>query len=163
LFFYYTAEKQKDVTVRKKEMYDGAVPSGNSMMAYNLWQLSILLDNNKWKERALAMLSGLGRAVSRYPTSFGNWACLLQEISAGTDEIALVGDDFPAVQLSILAAYIPHRVFMASGKEDPAYPLLVGKRPNGRATIWLCRNYTCQNPVFSAKELMLLINRPQNG
>ncbi|HEV7782355.1 MAG TPA: thioredoxin domain-containing protein [Chitinophagaceae bacterium] len=162
-FFYYTSSKQTDVIVRKKEMYDGAVPSGNSVMAYNLWHLSILFDRNEWKQRSLDMVLGLGGAVSRYPSSFGNWACLLQEISAGTNEIALVGSEFSAVQSELLSAYIPHRVFMAAGKEDPVYPLLAGKPAAGRAAIYLCRNYTCQNPVFSAKELMLLINRPQNG
>src|SRR5688572_32482371 len=38
-FFYYTKSGQPDIIIRKKEMYDGAVPSGNSVMALNLYQL----------------------------------------------------------------------------------------------------------------------------
>jgi len=30
-FFFYTAAGQKDVILRKKEVYDGALPSGNSI------------------------------------------------------------------------------------------------------------------------------------
>ena len=52
-FFFYTNAGQKDVIVRKKEVYDGAVPSGNSVMAYNLYQLGILFDKKEWKERSL--------------------------------------------------------------------------------------------------------------
>jgi uncharacterized protein YyaL (SSP411 family) len=151
------------VIVRKKEVYDGAVPSGNSVMAYNLWQLSILFDNNVWKQRSLDMVSSLGRAITRYPTSFANWACLLQEIIEGTNEIALIGDDFSTEHTRMLAEYIPHRVIMASNIPDTAFPLLAGKPAALTTVIYLCRNYTCLNPVFSAKELILLINSGKIG
>ena len=160
-FFFYTPLGQTDVIVRKKEVYDGAVPSGNSIMAYNLHHLSILCDKKEWGQRSLSMVSSLGNAITRYPTSFGNWASLLQEIIAGTNEIALVGKDFSALHRELLAQYIPHKVLMAAGAANPAFPLLAGKLTTIRPTIYLCRSYTCLNPVFSAKDLMLLINRPQ--
>ncbi|MBL0069862.1 MAG: thioredoxin domain-containing protein [Chitinophagaceae bacterium] len=159
-FFFYTPYGQTDVIVRKKEVYDGAVPSGNSVMAYNLHQLSILFDKRDWEQRCLAMTSSLARAITRYPTSFGNWACLLQEIIAGTNEIALIGKDFSGIHNELLGQYIPHRVLITSETANPVFPLL--EKPVAETTaIYLCRNYTCQNPVFSAKELMLLINSPQ--
>ncbi|MEO6610991.1 MAG: thioredoxin domain-containing protein [Chitinophagaceae bacterium] len=161
-FFFYTPVNQADVIVRKKEVYDGAVPSGNSVMAYNLYHLSILLDKSAWKQRSLDMIAALGNAVVKYPGSFGNWACLLQEMITGTNEIALIGDDLSALFPEILSKYIPQRVFMASQKPDPAFPLLVNKPVAGIPAIYLCRNYTCQAPVFSANDLITLINRPQN-
>ena len=42
-FFYFTAANQTDVLIRKKEMYDGATPSGNALMAENLMMLSFIL------------------------------------------------------------------------------------------------------------------------
>ncbi|MBL7746640.1 MAG: thioredoxin domain-containing protein, partial [Chitinophagaceae bacterium] len=161
-YFYYTPVWQNDVIIRKKEVYDGAVPSGNSVMGYNLWQLSLLLDKEDWQKRAREMVSSLGLAVVRYPTSFGNWGCLLQEIVAGTSEIAIIGGGFLKTMAEVLAEYIPHRVLMASDRVNPDFPLLIGKSANEQTTIYLCRNYTCLNPVFSAKELMLLINKGKN-
>lgn len=160
-FFFYTPLGQTDVIVRKKEVYDGAVPSGNSVMAYNLHHLSILFDKKEWGQRSLAMISSLGNAITRYPTSFGNWASLLQEIIAGTNEIALVGNNFSGLHTELLSQYIPHRVLIAAGTANPALPLLAGKLTTISPAIYLCRSYTCLNPVFSAKDLMLLINRPQ--
>jgi len=64
-FFYYTGISQKDVIFRKKEVYDGAIPSGNAVMAVNLHQLAILLDKAEWKRRSDSMASSLGRAISR--------------------------------------------------------------------------------------------------
>ncbi len=160
-FFFYTPSAQRDVIVRKKEVYDGAVPSGNSIMAYNLHHLSILFDKKGWGQRSVDMISSLGRAITRYPTSFGNWACLLQEMIAGTNEIAVVGTDFSIIYTELLRQYIPQRVLMASKTGDSTYPLLAEKLVTNTPKIYLCRNYTCRNPVFSAKDLISLINNPQ--
>ncbi len=162
-FFFYTPKDQEDVIIRKKEVYDGAVPSGNSVMADNLLLLSVLFNLQDWKKRSADMVSSLGQAIVRYPTSFGNWGCLLQELIIGTNEIAILGQEFDSVHLQVLAEYIPHRVVMASAESDTAYPLLIDKPTTAKATIYYCSSYTCQAPVFSAKELMSLINRAQKG
>lgn len=160
-FFFYTPVHQTDVIVRKKEVYDGAVPSGNAVMAYNLYHLSIFFDIPEWKQRSLGMVSSLGNAITRYPTSFGVWCSLLQEIVSGTNEIVVVGNEFQKINQEILSHYLPHRVLMASKKADPDFPLLVEKAGSEKTTIYLCRTYTCLNPVFSAKELISLINNPK--
>jgi uncharacterized protein len=161
-FFFYTSFGQQDVIVRKKEVYDGAVPSGNSVMAYNLYQLSILFDDKAWKQRSLDIVSLLGKTITRYPSSFGNWACLLLEIIAGTNEISLVGNDFTKLHTDLLQQYLPHRVLMASAMPDPVFSLLADKPVTRSPLIWLCRNFSCMPPVTSIKELIDLINRPRS-
>ncbi|MBL7733174.1 MAG: thioredoxin domain-containing protein [Chitinophagaceae bacterium] len=161
-YFMYTPVWQQDVIVRKKEVYDGATPSGNAVMAMNLWRLAILYDKPEWRERAGRMVGSLGNAITRYPTSFGNWACLMQEMISGTEEIVLIGADCQEALPGLLAEYIPHRVLMASGSGDDDYPLLTGREALQKTTIYLCRNNTCLAPVFSTSELISLINREQN-
>jgi uncharacterized protein YyaL (SSP411 family) len=161
-FFFYTPVTQTDIIVRKKEVYDGAVPSGNSIMASNLWHLSILFEKQDWKQRSLDMCAALGMAITRYPTSFGNWACLLNEIVVGTNEIAIVGKGYPELLGQVLAEYIPNRVLMASDGPVSEYPLLAEKPPSNPPQIYFCRNYTCLEPVFSLHELISLINKAQN-
>ena len=156
-FFYFTKKDQDDIIVRKKEVYDGAVPSGNAVMAWNLYQLSILFDRVEWKERSLKMSGGIRQAALKYPTSFGVWACLLLEIVEGTHEIVITGKDYDRMLGEVLSAYIPHRVLMA-GKNDDEWPLLKGKVLGDETAIWLCTNYSCQRPVHSVPELRALIN-----
>jgi uncharacterized protein YyaL (SSP411 family) len=158
-FFFYTSASQQDVIIRKKEVYDGAVPSGNSIMAYNLWRLAILFDKPDWRQQALDMVASLGNAIIKYPTSFANWACLLQEIITGTNEIAVTGNNYRQVYDNILGIYLPHRVLMGAQKETNGFPLLAGKEITDKTAIYLCRNYTCLQPVFSTTELISLINR----
>ena len=69
--------------VRKKEVYDGAVPSGNAVMAHNLRYLAIVFDQRDWADRAVAMTASLAQSVTRYPTSFGMWASMILEMVQG--------------------------------------------------------------------------------
>ncbi|HKB43208.1 MAG TPA: thioredoxin domain-containing protein [Chitinophagaceae bacterium] len=159
--FFYTEKNQQDVIIRKKEAYDGAVPSGNSVMAYNLYHLSILFDKKEWKQRSFNIISSLGKAIISYPTSFGNWVCLLQEMIAGTYEIVLTGNEFAKLHSDLLQQYIPQRVLMASATLNPNFPLLADKPITDPPSIWLCKDFSCQHPVTSIKELIPLINSPE--
>lgn len=160
-FFFFTPKNQPDIIVRKKEVYDGAVPSGNGVMATNLYQLSILTGRNDWKERSFAMISSLGNAIIKYPTSFGVWAGLLQEIADGTAEIAITGKRPAEVHRDVLKMYLPHKVVMVAS-EACIYPLLSGKPVTEKTNIWLCKNYSCQAPVYSAEQLITLIDKGKN-
>jgi uncharacterized protein YyaL (SSP411 family) len=161
-FFFYTREGQADIIVRKKEVYDGAVPSGNAVMAANLYHLGLLLNRPEWGQRSTEMVLSLGKAIIKYPTSFGVWAGLLQEIAAGTSEVVVLGEDYEPVLKEVLAQYIPHRVLMAAGKSSN-YPLLSGKPVHTKTSIWLCFNYSCKQPVYSTQELMALIDSEKMG
>jgi uncharacterized protein YyaL (SSP411 family) len=161
-FFYYTNSSQQDVIIRKKEIYDGAIPSGNSVMAYNFRRLSILFDNNEWRQRSEKMVLAVGNIVPKYPTSFGIWGCLLQEIIVGTFEIAVVGNQNTHLHADLLKQYIPHKVLMASKKVVTGFPLLANKPILEQPLIYLCSNYTCHNPVISVTGLISLINSTNN-
>jgi uncharacterized protein YyaL (SSP411 family) len=72
-------------------VYDGATPSGNSVMALNLFYLSIVFDEFEWRKRAEAMLRSLKEAIIRYPTSFGVWGLYMQQEVGGLNEIVVTG------------------------------------------------------------------------
>jgi uncharacterized protein YyaL (SSP411 family) len=158
-FFYYTKMNQQDVIFRKKEIYDGAVPSGNSVMAYNLYQLSIYFDKREWREKGMTMINSLGEIISRHPTSFGIWACLLLEITSGTYEIAVLGNNYQKMQLDLFNHYLPHTIMMASDIENEEFPVLAGKTIPEKPVIYLCKDFVCQQPVTSIDRFMSLIDR----
>jgi len=161
--FFYTKKAQQDVIIRKKEVYDGALPSGNSTMAYNLYLLSIFFNKKEWKEQAIDMVSSLTKAIVRYPVSFGNWAVLFQEIVTGTHEIVVTGNDLLEIHNELLQQYIPYRVLMISATSASNFPLLEEKPVTNPPSIWLCKNFECKLPVYSVKDLTYLINRAKKG
>ena len=164
-FFYFTPAGQADIIVRKKEVYDGATPSGNALMAWNLYRLSILTDKPSWKEQSVSMLESLLQPVVRYPGSFGVWAAFLLELVNGTHEIVVLGDHAFVEAQDLLAAYIPNKIVQIALRPDENQPLMRGKTEESGTTWYLCRNYTCLRPVKTLHHLMQLLDlgRKDNG
>ena len=156
-FLYYTHKGQDDVLLRKKEIYDSAVPSGNSMMAYNLYRLSIVFNRQDWKDRTNQVLIAIGDIVLKYPTSFGVWLSLIFEINSGTNELAIIGKGWKNYLGKTLKLYLPHRLTMASPYPNPSYPLLADKPDSGHMQLYLCKNYACRQPVNTIDELVTLL------
>lgn len=160
-FFFYTNINQTDVIVRKKEVYDGAQPSGNAIMADNLYRLGLYFDKSQWKEISVQIISSLSNAIVRYPTSFGAWACIYLEISLGINEIVVISEESQRILSQVLKEYIPHKIIMSAAEGSNSFPLLSGKEKNKKACLYLCRNYTCENPVSSISALVDLIRRKE--
>ena len=156
-FFFYTKEGQEDIIVRKKEVYDGAVPSGNAVMAYNLHRLGIFFDKQEWKQRAQDITASLGNTIVSYPSSFGMWTCFLQEMIYTTHEIVILGEEFQKLLTQILSVYIPGRIIMGSKESDIYYPLLAGKGSKGFTKIYLCKDFSCRQPVDNIEALLVQI------
>ncbi|MDB5247363.1 MAG: thioredoxin protein [Segetibacter sp.] len=156
-FFFFTSRWQKDVIVRKKEVYDGATPSGNSVMASNLWYLGIIYNNKDWQEQASKLLRQLEKSIIRYPTSFGNWASLFQQVVNGTLEIAITGGSSSTILPEVLKEYIPNKVLQAAEVETEDFPLLQGKDFGNEPRIYVCKDYSCQKPVKNLQELKSML------
>ena len=156
-FFFFTNKDQQDVIVRKKEVYDGAVPSGNAIMAFNLHYLGTVFDIQNWKDRAVRATSALHQAIERHPGSFAVWAMLIQALTYGVPEIAIVGGLADDYRSEVLRSFIPFRVVQSSPSGNDEFPLLAGKTRTADTLIYLCKNYECQRPVSQVHDLLRLL------
>ena len=158
-FFFYTAAGQADVIVRKKEWYDGATPSGNSVMAANLHYLSTVFDRPEWKQQSVQMLEQLKAAVVKYPTSFAAAATGLQMVINGMYEISLNGAEAKQLLPQILQTYWPDKIIQTQLREDNRFSLFRGRwNTNGEAAIFLCKDEACSPPVSNIPALLALRN-----
>lgn len=155
-FFFYTQAEQTDVIIRKKEVYDGAVPSGNAVMASNLHYLSIVFDLPIWAKQAKDMLLSLEKAIIQHPGSFGVWAIALQTITVGSLEIVVIGKKANDFLRPILQKYIPNKILQAQETKSGHFPLLAGKveAEGGETAFYLCKNNSCLAPFFTAEALL---------
>lgn len=159
MFFYYTANHQKDVIVRKKEMYDGALPSPNAMMAQNLLKLGVLFNKYDWQERGGMMLKSLQQAAVKYPTSFAVWAAAIQQLTYGINEIAVVGPGAKNMADEIIYRYyMPNKIIAASNTINNNIPFLSDKKPAETANIYLCKNRTCLPPFKYVEQFVSAIS-----
>jgi len=154
---FYTHKAQADVLMRKKEFYDGATPSGNAVMAYNLYRLSIFFNTKEWRNKSEQMIRSMADVTIKYPTSFGVWLCLLFEIILGTSEIVVLGKDWEIYLQKILGIYISHKLVQAAETPMSGYPLLGDKPNTSENRIYLCENYACRHPVNTIQEFVSLL------
>lgn len=161
-FFYFTHVEQTDLILRKKEIYDGAIPSGNSMMASNLLYLSIIYDQPEWGERARRMAAALNRPVTSYPGSFGIWATLYQALTYTIPEIVLTARRPDPTRKEFLSQLIPYRVFQSAQEDNTHFPLLRDKSAGDIPQLFLCKNYSCQLPVNEVATLIRLLENVNN-
>lgn len=157
-FFYFTPASQEDIIVRKKEIYDGAIPSGNAVMAYNMMYLAIIFDEKEWTRRVEKMLLSLDKVIIRYPGSFGVWGGLVQYILAGINEIAVLGQEAHELAKEINRRFMPNKIIQSSVTPINGFPLFEGKSIVENETyIYVCRDYVCNKPVRTIDELNLLL------
>ena len=158
-YFFFTNKNQNDVIVRKKEVYDGAVPSGNSIMTENLFYLSVVFDNPQWQRIAQDLTIQLSTAIVRYPTSFAIWASVVLKQTYGINEIVITGKDHAAFRDTLLQQYMPDKILQTAALGDDKFPLLAGKTFHAEPMIYACKNYTCKAPVRSLKALFLQLGK----
>jgi uncharacterized protein YyaL (SSP411 family) len=153
-FFFFTHAGQTDVILRKKEIYDSAIPSGNSVMAGNLMYLSRVFDDNAWRQKADGMVIALFSLITRYPVSFGGWANQLLLTVQGIKEIVVTGEKINEILFEILHIFMPSKVFQSSSVPNETFPLLQGKQYFDPWLIYVCENYVCNPPVTSLTSLL---------
>ncbi len=151
--FYFTSNQQQDIIVRKKEIFDSAMPSGNSTMAGNLFRMGIILDNDDLRKLSERMLINVKKSIENYPSSFSRWANELLNQIYGIKEIAVLGRKANDFAKEINNIFVPGKILMISTNADNKYPLLKNRFSEKETLIYLCQNYSCQKPVKSIKAL----------
>ena len=167
--FYFSPDDGERLLARRKEIYDGAVPSGNSVAMLNLLRLSRLTGNHQYEELADKIGQAFSAQVSRQPSAYAMLMATLDFGIGPAYEVVVVGD--PGVQdtLDMLKAlgsrFIPSKVVIVvdSGKETPAIFRLAGFTKNlsaigGSATAYVCANQSCDLPTTDAARMLDLLD-----
>ena len=131
---------------RPKECYDGAIPSGNSLMAYVLLRLEALVPSEKTAEileRQLAYLSG---EAKNYPAGFAMFLMALSDFLEPPVSITAVrnGED-----LSDLPLFVPSDGIVKISEAQAENDKLI----NGETTFYVCQNHSCLPPM-NKRQLM---------
>lgn len=139
-YFLY-GSRNGSLIAKPKETYDGALPSGNAVMAYCLVRLSQLTEHEEYKCAAQAQLEYLAAEAGQYPGGHCMFlkAWLIYEKPPKKITVVLGGGKQKAEVLRTLPLYADVRILDKAGE---GYGLL-----NGRTTYYVCENYRCLPPV----------------
>jgi uncharacterized protein YyaL (SSP411 family) len=163
--WFSTTGRDPSVLLRMKEEYDGAEPSPGSISTLNLLLLTHLTGRPELADRAERTLRRygprLGDAARALPLMLG----ALATWHAGLEQIVIVGDpdrpDTAAMNAGVAKEYRPFAIVVpvapGGGREtlERLMPALAAmKLREGRATAYICRNFTCREPITDPSELL---------
>ncbi|MGZ7108426.1 MAG: thioredoxin domain-containing protein [Methanobacterium sp.] len=167
--FYFTADYAEKVLVRKKEIYDSAIPSGNSIMMLNLLRLSQLTENEKFKENALDLEKAFSQTIQKIPTGFAGFLCALDFRIGPSYEIVIAGKKEDCETEALIEAvkqnYIPNKTIILLLDGDNTSPLIkiipsleFKKIENKKATAYVCSGGSCKTPTNNLNTFLKLLN-----
>lgn len=139
--FYLYGNHSEALLLRPKETYDGAVPSGNALMAYNFVRLSLLLSDNAYSDAAKRQLDFIAADAQRYPASHSMYLTALLEYNKPPVKVTVVlgeSNDFHALPLSLPS----DAAVLLLQNPTEEYPL-----KNGKTTYYVCRDRNCLPPT----------------
>ncbi|MFT7677564.1 MAG: hypothetical protein ACI8QC_001542, partial [Planctomycetota bacterium] len=155
--FFLSPDDGEALIVRAKEIYDGALPSGNSVMALNLARLARLTGETAYEERANGVLSAFAGQVAQNASAHAQLMCALDFLTGATNEIVIAGDpkaeDTRALLQALETRFLPNSVVVLRPNENNAavlklVPYALEQVPtNDRATAYVCREFACKAPV----------------
>lgn len=156
LFFYGRDAEQ--LLARPKEIYDGALPSGNSVAACNLIRLARMTGDPEWERQAERQLRVFGETVKSTPIAHTFFLTAVQWALGPTKEIVIVGkrdaEDTRQMLRQAHRTYLPDAVLLFKPEGDPTATLDTiapftkeQHALDGRATVYVCEHHACRAPT----------------
>lgn len=165
--FFFNASDSEQLFVRSKEFYDSALPSGNSVMAYNLIRQYRLTGDAHMEEYFDRLVSVMASSVHHYPAGYSFFLCAMEMVTAPAQEVVLVQghntEEFNQMKELVQTSYLPNAVIVYKEMETgaqlnemtPAHKDKVAIEQ--KSTFYLCQNFACQQPVQSTSDVSKLL------
>jgi len=161
LFLYGSDSEQ--LIVRPKDVYDGAMPSGNSVAAMNFLRLGRLTGDADLEDKAYKQLKAFGSIIKSHPMGYTNMLSALLFINSKASEIVIVGnrEDENAKRMikSVNSHFNPFTVVLFKDSDEmeaeitsiAPYTEAQGMVDN-KTTAYVCENFACMAPITDLKE-----------
>lgn len=163
--FYFTADFAEELIIRQKEIYDGAIPSGNSVMLMNLLRLFALTGNSKYEKTAQSVIDFFAHTVQQYPAgytmflsaSFAHLFGMTETVIADSDSDTLKEDTLQLIRDS----YQPTEVHIIKSVDEDISditPFTAEMKPGQNSSlVYICKDFNCKLPTNSTAEILMLL------
>lgn len=162
--FFTTAKGDHELPVRPKELYDGAIPSANSVAFYNLLCLSRLTGNPQWEERAQALLRAFSGTIKAQPTGTTFFLTGLDFALRPGQEIVITGEpketDVHKLISTLNLYFTPNKVTLVKSDQNAdRLSRFAGFTDGleviqGETTAHLCRDGSCTGSTSDMKTVI---------
>lgn len=138
--FYLCNLNNSELFINPKETYDGAIPSGNSVMAYNFVRLYQITEKDEYKELFEKQKEYMISKASEYPSGNSMFLIAMMMYETPIPSIKIVLKDYS--DLAQIREKVPFMTNVSVITENTNYPLL-----NDQTTFYVCKNHICLPPT----------------
>ena len=157
--YRFTAVGAEELLARERPSRDGALPSGNSVSARNLYRLAAITTDDAWRAKGDALLKAFASSLERSPASLAEMLLAVDFRDDAAKELVIVAPDGSPLSAKALLdeaakVYCPNLVVVGNGRSSKGLALLNDRSPiAGRATAYVCRGGVCNLPTNDPAEL----------
>jgi len=164
---HFTSDDAENLIVRKKEVYDGALPSGNAVALLNLLRLGRFTGDRDLEDRASKLQRAFSEQVDQFPSGYTQFLSAF-DFSLGPAREVVISGSLGAKDMldAVRSRYFPNQVvlFRPTGRQseeiDEVAPFVQQHKPlDGRATAYVCSGQACKAPTTELKELLALLGQ----
>jgi len=166
--FFFTSCDAEDLIVRKKEIYDGAMPSANSVAALNLLRLGRATGDPELEAKAERLFRAFSGTVRQFPSAYTHLLCAVEFALGRSHEIVIAGHragtDTKEMLRKIRTPFLPNKVVLFTPSDETSWeigeiaPFTASHEAlHGQATAYVCRNFRCELPTRDPVKMMELI------
>ncbi len=164
--FYFTSNNAEKLITRKKELYDGAIPSSNSYALLNLIKLWKITSDTKYQELINKQFAAFKDKIAEYPSAYTKFITSMLYSNFHTYEIVIASEnisDAKDIIKYLNTKFLPDRTILMKEKNSIFELLKISPYTremgiiDGKATIYICKNFSCSLPVTSLEQLEKLL------
>jgi uncharacterized protein YyaL (SSP411 family) len=172
--FYFTSNNGEKLLTRQKEIYDGTIPSGNSIAMLNLLRLSYLTGNSELERKADILNRVFSEKIRANPLAYTQFLVAIDFVVGPSYSIVIGGNtdakDTKKLINAVYNEYLPNKV-MIQRKTEQKSPE-IDKFSNfvqffdnleGKATAYVCINKTCKPPTHEIDKMLIYLNASWNS
>ncbi|MFO8084760.1 MAG: thioredoxin domain-containing protein [Desulfobacterales bacterium] len=170
--FYLTSKLAENLPARPKELYDGAIPSANSVAFSNMLMLSRLTGDIQWEENADEMAKTFSGTVKNQPSAFTYFLNGLELAVAESHELLIAGElaspDTDKMISVLDEKYTPNLVLLVKTSKNAEQlaqiaPFTEPLKPlQGKATAYVCTGFSCSTPITDPNEFASMLEDKVN-
>ncbi len=161
---FLTSDDAETILVRAKELYDGALPAGNSVALGNLLRLHQMTGRPALERAARHIAAGFARDAGQRPIGHTMFLCGLDFAVGPSVEVVIAGkreaEDTREMVRALERRFLPNKVVLL--RDEQCLPALEAIAPfvahqpqrDDRATAYVCVDHACSTPTTDPEEMV---------
>ena len=166
---FFTSVEAEKLLTRPKELYDGAIPSGNSVAYVNALKISRMTGDAAMDIQANEIYKAFEAPADAMPEAFSQFLCGLDFAAGPSSEVIIIGDleklDTRDMLRVLRKQFAPNSVVIFR-PEKSTQPDIETIAPfvtshsliNGKATVSVCTDNTCHLPTNDPQKMLELLD-----